>query len=380
MGKIYLGDKEITAFYDSGESSPSNSPVYINKEGTLFRQILNDDFDDGDIDHNIWREDYMPSRVETAYNAYSDVRCEDSLLKVRIKKNMGGRDGTENGSTMAVSTIQSAAWNGMHLPDPTHHYFRPWYGFISQEGYYEIRAKLISGSGTHCAWWMIGTENTSEEMCEFDVFEIRGNDITVIPFNLYPNGDTALTQIKLTHDTNLDLSEDFHTYGFWWENGRLRLYFDDALILDQTCATPQYPMMTFLTAYKRVSGTGWSGDADPDLGDIEMQVDYIKVYKNADTMNTNPVAVMSYDPIELTVTAGDYTVGDYTGYLDTMPLYCYLTWDDGSRTEHWIKWDRFDDTKKNVLDNGGTLEWTGVVYGVGTEITAHITVSAAETA
>ena len=144
--------------------------------------------------------------------------------------------------------------------------------------------------------------------------------------------------------------------------------------MDKTCATPQYPMITFLTLYKRRYGSGLSGDADATLGDLEMHVDYIKVYKKADTTATSPVTVSEYEPINISVTAGNYTVDEYTGYLTIMPLYCYLTWSDGSRTEHWVKWDRFDDSKKTVLDGGGTLEWEGVAYGVGTPITATITV------
>lgn len=376
--KMYLGT-ELICSDGATEPTPdqdSNAPEYIGRYGDAYRLILADDFDGGDIDHNIWREDYMPSRVQTAYNAYSDVRCEDSLLKLRCKATMGGRDGTENGLTMAVSSVQTAVWNGMHLPDPTYHYFRPWFGFLSQEGYYEVRAKLTAGSGIHTAWWMIGTENTELEKCEFDVFEVFGNEPTVIPFNLYPNGDTDLTTVRASHDTGIDLSADFHTYGFLWEDGRLRLFFDGELVVDKACATPQYPMMTFLTLYKRQSGSGASGDADQTLGDVEMHVDYIKVYKKAETTVTEPVTVSGIDPIEVAVTAGEYTVNEYTGFLSTMPLYCYLTWNDGSRTEHWVKWDRFDDSKKTILDSGGTLEWTGVAYGVGIQITATVTVTA----
>lgn len=376
MAKMFLGEIPISKIYGSGtgETTDKNAPEYIGKYGDAYRLVMFDDFDGGDIDHNIWREDYMPSRVETAYNTYSDVRCEDSLLKIRVKKDMGGRDGTENGLYMAVSTVQSAVWNGMHLPNPSYHLFRPWYGFMSQEGYYEVRAKLTAGSGVHTAWWMIGTENTESEVCEFDVFEVLGPNPSVIPFYLHTNGDPALTGIKNSYDCGVDLSADFHTYGFLWENGRLRLFLDGNLIMDKTCATPQYPMITFLTLYKRRYGSGLSGDADATLGDLEMHVDYIKVYKKADTTATSPVTVSEYEPINISVTAGNYTVDEYTGYLTIMPLYCYLTWSDGSRTEHWVKWDRFDDSKKTVLDGGGTLEWEGVAYGVGTPITATITV------
>lgn len=376
--KIYLGEKLICGGNSATETSTTDAPVYINKEGQLYRQVFYDDFNSGDIDHNYWREDYMPSRVQTSYNAYSDVRCEDSILKLRCKQTMGCRDGTENGSTIAVSTIQSAAWNGMHLPNPTFHDFRPWYGLIAQEGYYEIKAKLPLGSGVHSGLWMVGTENTSRgltETCEIDVFEVFGNAITTIPFNVYPNGDTNIAQTRVLTDVKVDLSLDFHIYGFMWENGIYKLYFDGNLILTKEVITPGYPMMFFMTAYRRQSGTGTTGDADPTLPDTEMQVDYFKIYKKATTVQNSEVTVSSFDEITVSVPKGKYTVNENSGFLTAMPLYCYANWSDGSRTEHWVKWDRFDDKKKEILNNGGALKWDGVVYGLGNQIEATINVA-----
>ena len=375
--KIYLGDKLIC----SGENTNlpiqgDNKPIYINKEGQLYRQIFYDDFDKGDIDHNYWREDYMPSRVETSYNAYSDVRCEDSCLILRCKKGMGGRDGTENGATLAVSSIQSAVWNGMHLSNPTFHDFRPWYGLMAQEGLFKCRAKVVSGSGIHCAFWLIGTENTSRgltETCEIDAFEIRGNYITQVPFNQYQNGDSTVTTKSTTIECDVDLSEDFHEYAFEWNNGEYKIYIDNELKSSLTLNTPQYPLILFLSVYRRQSGTGWTGDADNTLPDTEFYVDYLKIYKKATTMQNNEITITSIDEINISFDAGNYTVNNNTGFLTSMPIYCYINWNDGSRTEHWVKWDRFDNTKKDILDNGGTLEWEGVVYGIGTKIKATIT-------
>lgn len=374
MGKMYLGN---TLIYDSsqqGDVPEASTPEYIRKSDKLLRLTFCDDFNTPDINHNYWMEDYMPGRVQTSYNAYSDVRCEDSLLKLRVKKNMGGRDGTANGSTMAVSGIQSAVWNGMHLPDPTYHDFRPWYGLMMQEGYIECRAKIAAGSGVHSTLWMVGTENTDTERCEFDVFECLGKNPSVLPFRLHPNGDDTLTQRTLDLETGVDLSQDFHVYGMLWENGLIKLYLDGALIYTLETATPQYPMILFLDLYKRQSGTGWTGDHDPNLGDIEFWVDYVKIYKVATAQKTE-ISLVGYEPINIAIAPGNYTVNDNRGFITDMPLYCYLNWSDGSRTEHWVKWDRFDDSKKAILQNGGTLEWEGIVYDIGIPITANITVA-----
>lgn len=373
-GKMYLGS---TLIYDGSQQSGTQEvkvPEYIRKSDKLLRLTFCDDFDTPDINHNYWMEDYMPSRVQTSYNAYSDVRCEDSLLKLRVKKDMGCRDGTENGNTVAVSSIQSAVWNGMHLPDPTYHDFRPWYGLMMQEGYIECKAKIAAGSGVHSTLWMVGTENTDTERCEYDVFEALGNAPTVLPFRLHPNGDETLTQRTLDLNVDVDLTQDFHIYGMLWENGQIKLYLDGALIYTLETATPQYPLILFLGLYKRQSGTGWTGAYDPNLGDIEFHVDYVKIYKVADTQKTD-ISLTGYEPINISITAGNYTVNDNRGFITDMPLYCYLNWNDGSRTEHWVKWDRFDNSKKAVLDAGGTLEWEGIVYDIGIPIVATITAS-----
>ena len=68
----------------SGNNSSNNGfltkPIYKEVEGEQYRLVYNEDFDGTDIDRNYWIDDYMISRVEDAYESYSDVYVEDLSL------------------------------------------------------------------------------------------------------------------------------------------------------------------------------------------------------------------------------------------------------------------------------------------------------------
>ena len=250
--------------------------IYKEVEGEQYRLVYNEDFDGTDIDRNYWIDDYMISRVEDAYESYSDVYVENSILHIRIKKDMGIRTSSKN---LAVSSVQSAQKNGLHMPDYLNHDVRPFFGIIGQEGYYECRMKVFKCGGSHTAWWTAGVQDTLNQTAEFDITEILGNNTTVLPHNLYPNKDTNCTELTNNNTPcNVDLSTDFHTIGFLWEDGILKWFVDGKEIDSHTnINTPQYPMMFFLTAYRCQSGSYWGGAHDSSVEDVEFLVDYMKI-------------------------------------------------------------------------------------------------------
>lgn len=348
-------------------------PIYKEVEGEQYRLVYNEDFDGTDIDRNYWIDDYMISRVEDAYESYSDVYVEDSILHIRIKKDMGIRTSSKN---LAVSSIQSAQKNGLHMPDYLNHDVRPFFGIIGQEGYYECRMKVFKCGGSHTAWWTAGVQDTLNQTAEFDITEILGNNTTVLPHNLYPNKDTNCTQLTNNNTPcNVDLSTDFHTIGFLWEDGILKWFVDGEEIDSHTnINTPQYPMMFFLTAYRCQSGSYWGGSYDSSVEDVEFLVDYMKIYKKATSTSDKDITFVKQIPIIIEETTNAYTLDKNTGIIKGMPSYCYLNWSDGTRTEHWVKWDRFNDNKKSILENGGQLIWDGRVHILGINVTATINV------
>lgn len=362
--------EHTTDILKSGDIAPAilgkGKPVYKTIDGIPYRRTFHDDFDSGDINHNYWTEDYHPSRADPAYYAYSDVRQENGSLICRCKPTQPARLGTS--TDQAVSGVMSGKWNGMHLSDTIYHDFRPWYGLMSQEGYYELRAKISAVDVGHCAWWGIGTENTANERAEIDLFEIFGYWAKggTISRSLHQNGDSTVTQKTERYESGIDLSADCHTFGCLWENGVMKWYLDGVLYSTWDIDTPQYPMIWYINLYRT------RNEAKDALGTSEFVVDYFSIYKKADSEAEVQPTIVSYSPVEVTTYNG-YTVDNQTGKLAEMPLYCYVNWSDGSRTEHWVKWEIFDDAKKSTLDAFGTVAWPGVVYDLGLQIMCNVT-------
>lgn len=373
--KVYLGDTLIVDTGGSSSGQDSSEPAYKTVDNQLYRRIFCDDFDKGDVDRNYWTTDYNASQYTPWYTGGSDVFCKDSICHIRIKEDMAVKGGTSWAA--GVSGIQTAEY---YYTSPKYNRARPFYGLLTQEGYYELRAKIYAGGGTHTSWWMTGVESTPNEAGEIDIFEIFGRDTSEWPANLYDDTTTVdSAQRQSVIRPGIDLANDFHVYGFLWENGLMKFYLDGTEVNTwENLNSPQYPMMTWITAYRCMSGRYPGGEHVEGLGDLELLVDYLKIYKKCDVQLTEHPTVVSQNAIDIFITAGEYTVNEISGRVAELPVYCYLNWSDGSRTEHWVRWELLNAAMKGVLDNGGTFEWLGIVYGLGVEVKATVSVNTTE--
>lgn len=377
MAKMYLGEIPISKIYGSGssESVDSNAPTYINKRGTLYRLIFEDNFDKPDIDRNVWSSDYRSAHYAPWYVCGSDYFVEDSILNLRVRTDKRTLDSAS--WPAAVSGVQSCQ---VSSPDAKHD-FRPFYGFVSQEGYYELRCKMYSGletslDGSHFAWWTTGVDTDNGKDCEYDMIEHFGMNPQLACLNIHPNSDSDITFTRGTHTADYDLGIDWHTWGFLWEEDHLEIFLDDVRIISLDGITPKYPVMQWLTAYRSLGERAgyWAGEYDPDQPDMISQIDYLRVYKKADEIKTEPVTVVSYDPISAELTKGEYTINQTSGRLTAVPLHCYVYWNDGSRTEHIVHYETFTHDQISILDNGGTFEMHGIAMGCGIPIVATVNV------
>lgn len=378
MAKMYLGEIPITKICGSGNSQPvdDNAPKYINKMGQLYRLIFEDNFDKPDIDRNIWSSDYRSSAYEPWYVCGSDYFVEDSVLNLRVRTNKRTLDSAS--WEAAVSGVQSCQ---VSSPNDKHD-FRPFYGFVSQEGYYELRCKMYSGlenslDGSHFAWWTTGVDTDNGKNCEYDMIEHFGMNPKLACLNIHPNSDTDITYKRGTYTADIDLGVDWHIWGFFWEEDHLEVFLDGDRVITLDGTTPKYPVMQWLTAYRSLGEREgyWAGEYDPNQPDMISQIDYLRVYKKADEIKTEPVTVVSYDPISVELTKGEYTINQTSGRLTAVPLHCYVHWNDGSRTEHIVHYETFTHDQISILDNGGTFEMHGIAMGCGIPIKATITVS-----
>lgn len=352
-------------------------PEYKSVNGNNYRLVWHDEFDGKDINNSFWNDVHFISRVTNRYQAWTDYYLADGKLHLRIKKDAPNRYLTDDpDNDVAVTAIQTGQHNKLHIITPFHHDVNPFWGLLTQEGYYECRFKVFKGSGTHTSWWCVGIqdgEETDSPRAEIDITEILGNATTDLPHGQHKWNDNSCSESYSTSAAGVDFATDFHTVGFLWENGVMKWYVDGNLLDTKNINTPQYPVMHFLAAYKRRSGTGWTGNADPTLGDVEFLVDYLKIYKKATSVATTEVTVSSYTPIAIDGSSDDMTIDDERGCPICFPSYVYVNWSDGSRTEHCVKWQAVQETYTDKMTDETDFDWVGYVYGLGLSITANIT-------
>ena len=371
--KMYLGDMLIVS--DESSDSPStptdtSSPVYKTIDGQLYRQVLCDDFDGTDIDANLWSADYLAQKYSPAYTAKSIVKVKDSICHIISDPQNGYVGGTSWKAN--CSGINSANYYDTSAQNKC----LPWYGFIAQEGYFEVKMKLPApNTGIGAGWWMTGAETGSND--EIDIIEQFATDTqsAIWPANYYndylgqASGSNVVKHDSYTH--NVVLANAFHVYGFKWDSNGMQFFLDDVKVMDwnDLSILPVHPMLTFFTLYMNM-------DKIPANCPVEeLQIDWFKIYKACDTQMESHPTITGYDPINVTATAGE-SVNNYTGRFGNLPYYVRVNWSDGSKTEHPVRWERIHGSSKaTILASGGSFELNGVAQGVGIDVVASVVVS-----
>jgi beta-glucanase (GH16 family) len=99
-----------------------------------------------------------------------------------------------------------------------------------QYGRVEARAKIPAGQGLWPAFWLMG-ENFLDGTewptnGEIDVMEVLGHDTETLHNTIHGPGYSGMGGVGGAFDATVDLSQDFHTYGFDWDRDGLRFWLD----------------------------------------------------------------------------------------------------------------------------------------------------------
>ncbi|HWU04489.1 MAG TPA: Ig-like domain-containing protein [Novosphingobium sp.] len=151
--------------------------------------------------------------------------------------------------------------------------------FSQEYGYFEIKAKLPSGTGFWPAFWLLPADGSWPP--EIDVFETGGSD---------PN--TALITTHWTNSSKANLYEQdkvnvdttqWHTYGVNWGPNTITYYIDGVAVAE--IATPDSLKGKEMYMLLDLAVGGWSGT--PTSGaTAQMLVDYVHAYATSDTVST----------------------------------------------------------------------------------------------
>lgn len=173
--------------------------------------------------------------------------------------------------------------------------------FDFQYGKLVFRAKLPAGSGTWPALWMLGKEIDNlgwPAAGEIDVMEHIGRRPEVVQSAIHTNSSYGNTE-NIGFTTVPDFDSVYHLYQLNWTKDKLEFSVDDDIYYTYEPAVKDNDTWPFNKPFFIIMNIAMGGNLgsdpkfekgdlrngiDPKLTSVRMEVDYVRVYKNQDTV------------------------------------------------------------------------------------------------
>lgn len=292
--------------------APEQGVPSISSSKDEWKLVYNDEFNEKDLDLSKWSPYYLRNWVDNDNRTLADYYFEDGSFVLRCTEDMPSWSSQNN--NVKVRALTSYETNFLHKFGEVgsgavfNRDIPTFDGYATKYGYFEIRAKLPdTKDGSHFAWWMIGTEDDMNATAVLDSekekiqmaghFSNQTGEIDIIETYLaplkqmkswrpviHPNGTTDYEKRDWVEAFTIpgDPSQEYHIYGFEWDDTGLKFYVDGQLA-GTSKNTPNYRMMTFLSTY----ATGGMGE-DRGIYPKDTYIDYFRVYKkNEESKPTN---------------------------------------------------------------------------------------------
>ena len=154
-----------------------------------------------------------------------------------------------------------------------------------QYGRLEARIKVPVGDGTWPAFWLLGSDISSNAWpnCgEIDIMETKGSEPSTVHGTAHGPGYSGGDGIVNTYTISSRLGSGYHVYALDWTKNKMVWSIDGRVyhtvtptIVGNHAYVFNKPMFMILN----VAAGGWfAGDVDPDLTSAQMSVDYIRYY------------------------------------------------------------------------------------------------------
>ncbi len=214
---------------------------------------FSDEFDGNALDSKRWEpESGSPTHILSS-RWPENIVVKDGLCRLVTKKeSRGGKE-----------------WTSAHFWTRT---------FRQKYGYYEARYRYNSTTGLNNAFWLMTRANEATPTLKFELDINEGHTPSEINMNIHQWAGTHSAKSEKFIST-LDLSRDFHVYGFEWSEKELIWYLDGREIrrAKNEIAHGEVPVI-FSTAVMK-----WAGEITDKLDGSSMDVDYVRVYRRTDT-------------------------------------------------------------------------------------------------
>jgi len=251
-----------------------------------YEMVFNDEFENPRAKFSNWKPDDRDGRGDE-WKSYAII--ENGVMKL---KNLKLETPTPSGRAFTAPTCSS----------------------IKQfkYGYFECRYKYAASTGFNNSFWLLnsGTQ-LSKDYIEIDINEGqmdeggKRNMASYLAAGAQPSWD-QVRPLTLNHTHggiskaaykyyDIDLSADFHIYGFLWTPDTLSYYFDGELLLkhpnkrvyntEPVYRMLNYPICIYLSSMNDASIPGFSKAVESS-----MDVDYVRVYQLPGSTDGTPPA------------------------------------------------------------------------------------------
>ncbi len=143
--------------------------------------------------------------------------------------------------------------------------------FSQHGGYFEIDAKVPSGTGTWPAFWLVPDDE--QHPPEIDIFEYRGHltrEYHVAVLSPPQQNDEA------SYQADRDLSEDFHKYAILWADDRIEFYLDRRLTWTKDLSRkPEFGQPFYMIVNLAIGSRGLKGFVPPPDDSTPSQADFM---------------------------------------------------------------------------------------------------------
>lgn len=207
----------------------------------------------------------------------------------------------------------------------------------------EVRAKVAGGRGSWPAIWMLPTNweyGSWPASGEIDIMEYVGYDPTKIHGTVHTKAfnHSIGTQVGLSYALS-DAATAFHVYSMNWTETKIELFVDNVkyFTFNSNADWEKWPFdKTFHLLLNVAVGGNWGGaqGVDDAIFPTRMEVDYVRVYKEA-----SPVEIVGNEFVSPNQTGLTYAVGNIVGgsYEWTVPADAQITTGQGTNsiTVNW---------------------------------------------
>lgn len=138
-------------------------------------------------------------------------------------------------------------------------------------GKYEVRMKPIRNDGVVSSFFVYTGPSDNNPWDEIDI-EFVGKDTTKVQFNYFTNG---VGGHEFIYDLGFDASEEFHEYGFEWQENSITWYVDGVAVHTADMDIPSTPGKIMMNVWPGIGVDQWLKPFDGKVP-LEAQYDWIQ--------------------------------------------------------------------------------------------------------